>query len=309
MGGMIGPEAPQTDAAWRQHCRPPREKYSFAFLDEGAKREIRRRMLKAVAVPGSQVGFGSREMPIARGWGTGGLQLTLALIGPEDVLKVIDQGSDDSVNAVNIKKFVARVTGVPTTTDTAAATLIQTRHRIPEEPLSAEQLLVFQVPIPEPLRLVEPSERETRRMHAEADYSRMWLYLYEDIVKYGEITVGARYPVLVNRRHLMDPSPIPRWDVVRLDRAEALMLFCAGREKRIYAIPPHTEVKPLEFEDFKFRVEDFKDRACSRCGASAVYLDETIDDATGRRRYTCSDTAHCAKARERTPAAGRKGSP
>ncbi|HWR91493.1 MAG TPA: alpha-D-ribose 1-methylphosphonate 5-phosphate C-P-lyase PhnJ, partial [Desulfobacterales bacterium] len=36
-------------------------------------------MLKAVAIPGCQVPFGSREMPIARGWGTGGLQLTLSL--------------------------------------------------------------------------------------------------------------------------------------------------------------------------------------------------------------------------------------
>ena len=76
--------------------------YNFAFLDEGSKREIRRSILKAVAVPGYQVPFGSRELPIGRGWGTGGIQLTLSLIGPRDVLKVIDQGSDDSVNAVNI---------------------------------------------------------------------------------------------------------------------------------------------------------------------------------------------------------------
>jgi alpha-D-ribose 1-methylphosphonate 5-phosphate C-P lyase len=236
-------------------------------------------------------------MPIARGWGTGGLQLTLALIGPEDVLKVIDQGADDSVNAVNIKKFVTRVTGVAVTTDTAAATLIQTRHRIPEEPLQPHQLLIFQVPIPEPLRLVEPSERETRRMHAEADYSQMWLYLYEDIVKFNEITVGARYPVLVNRRHLMDPSPIPRWDVAKLNQSDALCLFCAGREKRIYAIPPHTDVQPLSFEDFAFRVEAFDGRRCRRCGSAGTFLDEVIDDATGRRTYSCSDTAFCEKSR------------
>jgi alpha-D-ribose 1-methylphosphonate 5-phosphate C-P lyase len=291
-------------ADWRDSRPPAGNRYSYAFLDEGAKREIRRRMLKAVAVPGCQVPFGSREMPIARGWGTGGLQLTLALIGPEDVLKVIDQGADDSVNAVNIKTFVTRVTGVAVTTDTAAATLIQTRHRIPEEPLRPQQLLVFQVPIPEPLRLVEPSERETRRMHAEADYSRMWLYLYEDIVRFNEITVGARYPVLVNGRHLMDPSPIPRWDVARLNRAEALMLFCAGREKRIYAVPPHTDVQPLSFEDFPFRVEAFDDRRCARCGATATYLDEMIDDATGRRSYSCSDTAFCEKKRQSRGAEG-----
>ena len=55
--------------------------YNFAFLDEGSKREIRRTILKAIAIPGYQVPFASREMPIGRGWGTGGLQLTLALIG------------------------------------------------------------------------------------------------------------------------------------------------------------------------------------------------------------------------------------
>ena len=126
--------------------------YNFAFLDEGSKREIRRSILKAVAVPGYQVPFGSRELPIGRGWGTGGIQLTLSLIGPRDVLKVIDQGSDDSVNAVNIKKFINLCSDVATTTDSTEATLIQTRHRIPEEPLRNDQLLVFQVPLPEPLR-------------------------------------------------------------------------------------------------------------------------------------------------------------
>jgi alpha-D-ribose 1-methylphosphonate 5-phosphate C-P lyase len=289
--------SPETD--WREYVRPAKGRFSYAFLDEGAKREIRRRLLKAVAVPGCQVPFGSREMPIARGWGTGGLQLTLSLIGPCDMLKVIDQGADDSVNAVNIKKFVIRVTRVSVTNDTRAATLIQTRHRIPEEPLQPHQLLIFQVPIPEPLRLVEPSERETRRMHAEADYSRMWLYLYEDVVKYKEITVGARYPVLVNRRHLMDPSHIPRWDVAKLNNGKCLCLFCAGREKRIYAVPPHTEVQPLSFDDFAFRTEKFGDLRCDRCGSQGTYLDEVIDDVTGRRIYSCSDTAFCEKARKR----------
>src|SRR5208282_2316528 len=90
----------------------PSEGYNFAFIDEGAKREIRRSILKAIAIPGYQVPFGSREMPIARGWGTGGLQITLSIIGPDDVLKVIDQGCDESVNAVNIKKFIDQVTGV-----------------------------------------------------------------------------------------------------------------------------------------------------------------------------------------------------
>ncbi len=271
------------------------QRYNFAFLDEGAKREIRRKILKAVAIPGYQAPFGSRELPIARGWGTGGLQLTLALIGAQDILKVIDQGCDGSVNAINIKKFIGAVTGVAMTTDTREATIIQSRHRIPEERMTGDQLLVLQVPIPEALRSVEPSEEGTRRMHGEADYSRMWLYLYEDIVKFKEISIGARYPVMVNGRYIMDPSPIPRWDIPKLNMSDTLYLFGAGREKRIYAIAPHTTVEPLEFEDFKFRVEDFRDASCCRCKSSDTYLDEIIDDATGSRTYQCSDTSYCDK--------------
>ena len=278
----------------REQGKPSRD-YNFAFLNEAAKREIRRKILKAVAIPGYQVPFASPELPVARGWGTGGLQLTLSLIGLEDVLKVIDQGCDGSVNAVNIKKFVGQVTGVSTTLDTREATIIQTRHRIPEEAMTRDQILVLQVPFPEALRTVEPSEAETRRMHGEADYSQMWLYLYEDIVKFGEISIGARYPVTVNGRYIMDPSPIPRWDIPKLHLAETLFLFGAGREKRIYAIPPHTRVEPLEFEDVPFRVEDFPGRACQRCGSRETFLDEIIDEASGERTFLCSDTSNCDK--------------
>ena len=134
----------------------------FALFDEGSKKEIRRAILKGVAIPGYQVPFASREMPIARGWGTGGLQITLSIIGKQDILKVIDQGSDESVNAVNIKKLVNKTTGVKTTIETSEASIIQSRHRIPEVPLTENQIMVLQVPIPEPLRWVEPSEFKTK---------------------------------------------------------------------------------------------------------------------------------------------------
>jgi alpha-D-ribose 1-methylphosphonate 5-phosphate C-P lyase len=268
--------------------------YNFGFMDESAKKEVRRSLLKAVAIPGYQVPFASPEMPIARGWGTGGIQITLSLVLPEDIVKVIDQGCDDSVNAVNIKKFYSRVAGVETTIDACEATVIQTRHRIPEEPMRGDQILILQVPYPEALREVEPSELETRRMHAEGDYARMWLHLYEDIVRYGEISISYRYPVSVNGHYIMDPSPIPRWDVPKLDMAETLYLFGAGREKRIYAVPPFTKVEPLEFEDHKFRVEQFP-VACNRCGSQQSYLDEIINDADGQRAYFCSDTGFCNK--------------
>ena len=141
--------------------------YNFAFFDEGSKREIRRATFKAIAIPGYQVPFASREMPIGRGWGTGGLQLTLSLIGREDVLKVIDQGADESVNAVNIKKLIHKTSGIETTDETMKATIIQSRHRIPETLLKQGQILVLQVPSPEPPSHAAWDARNSRsRAHA-----------------------------------------------------------------------------------------------------------------------------------------------
>ena len=267
--------------------------YNFAFIDEGAKKEIRRKLLKALSLPGHQVPFASRELPIARGWGTGGLQVTMAVIGPDDCLKVIDQGCDGSVNAVNLRKLMTRTTGVKTTFDSTEATLIQSRHRIPEVPLSEGQILVFQVPLPEPLRLVEPSEAETRRMHAETDYGLMWVTLYEDVANWGSITIGAGYPCTVNGHYIISPSPIPRYDVSKLNNADCLYLFGAGREKRLYAIPPHTKVEPLHFEDKPFEPENFNGAVCQRCGSCDSFLDEIYDEDTGERYYVCSDTGYC----------------
>ncbi|MCR8641164.1 alpha-D-ribose 1-methylphosphonate 5-phosphate C-P-lyase PhnJ [Paenibacillus sp. N1-5-1-14] len=268
--------------------------YNYAFLDENTKKELRRKTLKAIALPGYQVPFGSREMPIARGWGTGGLQLSLSLLGPEDTVKVIDQGADDSVNACNLRDLISRTCEVATTTDTLEASVIQTRHRIPEEKMSDEQILVFQVPSPEILRTVEPSEQETRRMHAQRDYSRLWVHLYEDIVKWGEIRISYDYPVTVNGHYICDPSPIPRFDVPKLHQADTLFLFGAGREKRIYAIPPHTDVIPLQFADYDFEVETFK-QPCAKCGSTHTYMEESFDQQTGVKNYYCSDTSYCEK--------------
>ena len=268
-------------------------KYNYAYFDEGSKREIRRAMLKAVAIPGYQVPFASREMPIGRGWGTGGLQLTLSLIGKEDTLKVIDQGSDESVNAVNIKELILKTTGVDVTDHTESASIIQSRHRIPEIPLNSEQILVLQVPIPEPLRVVESSEFVTKRLHAENEYSGAWLMLFEQIVKYGSMSTGADHPVVVEDRYVMSPSPIPRFDNPKLNQSEALILLGAGREKKVYAIPPYTKVVSLAFTDYPFQVEEFKDKTCRLCKAEGVYMDEIIDDSSGMAYYQCNDTSYC----------------
>ena len=226
------------------------------------------------------------------GWGTGGVQVTAAIIGATDVLKVIDQGSDDTTNAVSIRKFFAKTAGVATTTHTSEATIIQTRHRIPEEPLAANQVLEYQVPTPEPLRFLEPRETETRQMHALADYGVMHVKLYEDIVRHGQISTSYDYPVQIAGRYLMSPSPTPKFDNPKMDRSAALQLFGAGRERRIYAVPPHTDVVSLDFEDHPFEATAAA-HPCRLCGAEGVYLDEVVMDDRGGRMFVCSDTDYC----------------
>lgn len=286
-----GYELPQDEAA-----------YSFGFLDEYAKREVRRCILKAIGIPGYQTPYASREMPMGRGFGTGGLQITLSLIGPHDTLKVIDQGADDSVNAVSLRQFVELTCpGVATTGRTQQATLIQSRHRIPETPLTEDQVLVLQVPYPDALVVVEASEARRKTMHGEGDYARLLTKLYEDIVQFDEITIPHRYPTRINGHYVIDPSPIPRYDVPKLHQSQALVLLGAGREKKIYAVPPYTDAEPLVFDDVPFRAEDFRDaqgrrRACARCGATDSFLDEIIQSSGHEaecKTWQCSDADYC----------------
>lgn len=283
-----GPEAAMSD-------------YNFAYLDEQTKRMIRRAILKGLAIPGYQVPFASREMPMPYGWGTGGVQVSAATLTPEDRLKVIDQGADDTTNAVSIRKFFEKTAGVATTERTAEATVIQTRHRIPEAALTEDQILVYQVPIPEPLRFLEPSEVETRKMHALEEYGLMHVKLYEDIARHGEIATAYAYPVKVEGRYVMDPSPIPKFDNPKLGMA-AIQLFGAGREQRIYALPPYTQVVSLDFEDHPFQPTRAP-QDCGLCGADDSYLDEVVLNDAGERMFVCSDTDHCRARRE----AGHRG--
>jgi alpha-D-ribose 1-methylphosphonate 5-phosphate C-P lyase len=250
------------------------ESFNYAYIDEFTKKEIRRKTLKAVCVPGYQVPYSSPEMPISRGWGTGGLHLTLSLVGREDVVKVIDQGSDASVNACNLRAFIREMAQCGVTFDTAAATIIQTRHRVPEEILTEKQILVLQVPQPEILRSVERHEAKTRMMHAEADYAKIWVTLYEAYVRSGTLRSGAGHPIMVNGRYVATPSPIPSWDVPNLSMARCLYLFGAGREKRIHCIPPFTRVEPLEFEDIRFKVEEFIGVRCSASDKDKAFMDQ-----------------------------------
>jgi alpha-D-ribose 1-methylphosphonate 5-phosphate C-P lyase len=267
----------------------PWNAFSYGFLDTSAKKEQRRKMIKAISIPGCQIPYASREVPMARGWGTGGIQATLTLLNPNHVVKVIDQGADDSVNAASIRRFLSRVSGVETTTDTLKATVIQSRHRVPEEILNENQVLVLQVPDPEPLRPVEPNMSIARQMHADADYGRLWLKLYEQIVQSGRIMQGTEYPVLVNGRYVMSSSPIPRWDVPKLNMARHLTILSAGREKRIYAVPPFTWVSPLVFDDVPYKVEAHEKLTCAFSGLKGFFMNE-IPQEDGTSHHEISDS-------------------
>ncbi|MQQ09215.1 carbon-phosphorus lyase [Epibacterium sp. SM1979] len=277
------------------------QNYNFAYLDEQTKRMIRRAILKGLAIPGYQVPFASREMPMPYGWGTGGVQVSAATLTPDDTFKVIDQGADDTTNAVSIRKFFERTANVATTEETAKADVIQTRHRIPEAELREDQILVYQVPIPEPLRFLEPRETETRKMHALEEYGLMHVKLYEDISQHGAIATSYAYPVKVEGRYVMDPSPIPKFDNPKMDMP-AIQLFGAGREQRIYAVPPYTKIVSLDFEDYPFEATK-AEHACDLCGSTHSYLDEVILDDQGNRMFVCSDTDYCRSRR----AAGHVG--
>ncbi len=130
----------------------------------------------------------------------------------------------------------------------------------------------------------------------------MHVKLYEDIARNGRISTTYAYPVKVAGRYVMDPSPTPKFDNPKMNRSEALQLFGAGREKRIYAVPPYTDVVSLDFEDHPFEIQRF-DKPCALCGAENVYLDEVVLDDKGGRMFVCSDTDHCEDRR----AHGHKG--
>lgn len=120
----------------------------------------------------------------------------------------------------------------------------------------------------------------------------MHVKLYEDISRHGHIATSYAYPVKVEGRYVMDPSPIPKFDNPKLGDMAAIQLFGAGREQRIYALPPYTQVVSLDFEDHPFEASK-ADHRCGLCGAMDSYLDEVITDDQGGRMFICSDTDYC----------------
>ena len=136
-----------------------------------------------------------------------------------------------------------------------------------------------------------------KQLRSLEEYGVMQVKLYEDIARFGHIATTYAYPVKVNGRYVMDPSPIPKFDNPKMDMMPALQLFGAGREKRIYAVPPFTRVESLDFDDHPFTVQQW-DEPCAICGSTHSYLDEVVLDDAGNRMFVCSDTDYCRQQSE-----------
>jgi alpha-D-ribose 1-methylphosphonate 5-phosphate C-P lyase len=131
-------------------------------------------------------------------------------------------------------------------------------------------------------------------MHAYQEYGLMHVKLYEDITRHGHIATTYDYPVVINGFYVMASSPIPKFDNPKMHQAPMLQLFGAGRESRIYAVPPFTDVVPLDFDDHPFAVQAW-DQSCAICGAGDSFLDEIITDDLGGKIFVCSDTDYCER--------------
>ena len=105
-----------------------RSAVNFAFSTRGSAR-IQPAIIRAICLPGHQIplreqGASDRPRP-----GTGGLQVTMSIIGAKDCLKMTDQGCDGRYRSRWLMLYSDNPSrrGVRTTTRTTAAPSIQTR--------------------------------------------------------------------------------------------------------------------------------------------------------------------------------------
>ena len=70
-------------------------------------------------------------------------------------------------------------------------------------------------------------------MHALEEYGVMQVKLYEDIARFGHIATTYAYPVKVNGRYVMDPSPIPKFDNPKMDMMPACSFSVPGAKTHL----------------------------------------------------------------------------
>ena len=157
---------------------------------------IRRALLKAVAIPGYQVPFGSREMPLAYGWGTGGIQVTAAVHRPATTCS---RSSTRARTTPPTPSTSAASSRAPPACATTERTREATHH--PDAPphpraAAAPRARSSSTRCRSPSRCykLEPRRRETLKLHAFAEYGLMHVKLYEDIAQLGPHRHQLRLP-------------------------------------------------------------------------------------------------------------------
>ena len=140
-------------------------------------------------------------------------------------------------------------------------------------PCARIRFLVYQVPIPEPLRFLEPREnRDAQDATRLEEYGLMHVRLYEDIARHGEIAqILCLSPSKVEGgRYVMDPVADPEnSDNPKLGEVcPALQLFAPGASSASMRCRPITRVEEPRFFS---RITPFKaskpDQPCALCGA------------------------------------------
>ena len=269
--------------------------YNFAYLDEQTKRMIRRAILKAIAIPGYQVPFASREMPMPYGWGTGGVQVTAAILGPDDVLKVIDQGSDDTTNAVSIRKFFAKTAGVAHHHPHGRGNGHPDPPPHPRDRRCKEGRS-WSIRCRSPSRCVSSSRARPRRggCTRSAEYGLMHVKLYEDIARHGHIATTYAYPVKVEGP--LRDGPVADAEIRQSeDGPLRRRCSCSAPAARSASTPcrPIPRSVSLDFEDHPFEVAALRRALRAVRRAEQFYLDEVVLDDHGGRMFVCSDTDYC----------------
>lgn len=267
------------------------EGYTFGFLDDMAKREIRCAIRRAWRSPATRRPSGHARCR-SRAAGARAADYAGVRRGGRHHQGDRPGRRRGSVTRSTSAASSRRRLGARETLTTGEATLIVLPHRIPEERMTSGQILILQVPHPG----AAASRRAVRRRRAR-DARRRGLRAHVARAVRGRGTQrrgdrGRGVSRAGERPLRHGPQPDPALGLPKLDQAETLFLFGAGREKRIYAVPPYTSVKPLEFEDFPFSIVHLPG-----CRAAAAAR-RTHTSSPRRRRdgstlSVCSDASYC----------------
>ena len=169
---------------------------------------------------------------------------------------------------------------------------MQTPTAPPNAP-QERQVLVYQVPIPEPLRWLEPRETETRTTHALGDYGVINVKFYEDIAppahrNHLRLSGPRRRPLPHG------PSPIPKFDNPKMDIVRRCSSSAPGAKSA------STRSRPIPGEEARLRgssVRAHRSMMTARSAARPNFLDEVMIDDDAGRMFVCSDSDYCESGR------------